>query len=316
MPTPKTASRSSSIRPSLPRRGAARWAIRRRGGLATVPAALAGVTAVAALLVTTAAHAGKPVGVPGALSLTVEIGPLRNTAPTTRTLVFDQAARKQVTWFDVQDGYEHNVRGLPLRDVISRAKPPKSADAVVFSYADGMEIPLRLDQKDEVDSIFVALEHGNVRDDFSTTYTLHNQTELPCPKILYGRKVTSFSIWIYPGALTSIRLVNWKTYETRLAQPTRRVPDSSGWPIYMRHCQSCHGIGGQGAKRGPDFLTDMGAYRRIPPLAVTDISEHPSLHEKVKGFAEGQMPVLTQISNAEIATVWRWLHAIHNSATK
>jgi len=272
--------------------------------------------ATSAALLTASAHARKPLGVPGPMNLTVEIEPLRGAAATKKTLTFDQPTRKQVTWFDVQDGYEHNLRGLPLSEVLSLAKAPKGVDAVVFSYSDGMEIPLRLDQKDEVDAIFVALEHGDARNDFSTTYTMHDQSELPCPKIVYGRKVTEFSIWIYPGALTSLRLVNWKTYEAHLAQPTRRLPDRSGWPIYMRHCQSCHGIGSLGAKRGPDFLSDMEAYRRIPAFAVTDVSQHPSLHEKVKGFAEGKMPVMTKVSNQDIGTLWRWLHAIHNSATK
>ena len=261
------------------------------------------------------AEAKAPLGVPGDMSLMVEIAPARE-APATRTLVFDQAARQQKTWFDVQDGHEHNLRGLSLTELIARAKAPKTVDAVVFTYSDGMEIPLRLNQRDEVNAIFIALEHGNVRDQFSTTYTLHDGSELPCPKIVYGRKVKEYSAWIYPAALSSIRLVNWRAYETRLAQPTRQLPDRSGWPIYLRHCQNCHGIGGLGAKRGPDFLTDMEAYRRIPPLAVTDVSQHPSLHEKVKGFAEGKMPVLTAVSNQEIATLWRWLHAIHKAASK
>lgn len=60
----------------------------------------------------------------------------------------------------------------------------------------------------------------------------------------------------------------------------------------------------------------MAAYRRVPALAVTDLSQHPSLHEKVKGFTEGTMPVLNHISNKEITVLWRWLHAIHAGATK
>lgn len=267
------------------------------------------------VLASSPAEAKQPIGVPGDLSLTVEVAPARE-GPATRTLVFDQAARQHKTWFDVQDGYEHNLRGLSLRELIARVKAPKTIDAVVFTYSDGMEVPLRLNQRDEVDAIFVALEHGNVRDQFSTTYTLHDGSELPCPKIVYGRKVKEYSTWIYPGALSSIRLVSWKAYEARLAQPTRQLPDRSGWPIYLRHCQNCHGIGGLGAKRGPDFLTDMEAYRRIPPFAVTDVGQPPSLHEKVKGFADGKMPVLTQVSNQDIATLWRWLHAIHKGGTK
>jgi hypothetical protein len=290
-----------------------------RPPFSALPVSVLPVTVLATLVLiamgAAPASARPPLGVPGDLTITVEIGPTRD-APTTRTLVFDQAARKQATWFDVQDGYEHNVRGVPLTDVLARAKPPKTVDAVVFTYGDGMEIPVRLNQREELNAIFVALEHGNVRDQFGTTYTLHDGTELTCPKIVYGRKVKEYSIWIYPAALSSIRLVNWKSYEAHLAQPTRRLPDRSGWPVYLRHCQSCHGIGGLGAKRGPDFLTDLDAYRRIPPFAVTDVAQHPSLHEKVKGFAEGKMPVLTQVSNRNIGILWRWLHAIHDSATK
>ena len=114
----------------------------------------------------------------------------------------------------------------------------------------------------------------------------------------------------------SIRLVTGKAFEAELAQATRRFPDRSGWPLFVQHCQSCHGIGGHGAKRGPDFLSDMDAYRRVPPLAVTDVGQHPSLHEKVKGYAEGTMPVLNHIPDKDIAAIWRWLHAIHASATK
>jgi hypothetical protein len=51
---------------------------------------------------------------------------------------------------------------------------------------------------------------------------------------------------------------------------TRHAPDRSGWPLYLANCQPCHGIGGRGATRGPDFLSNMDAYRRVPALATTD----------------------------------------------
>jgi mono/diheme cytochrome c family protein len=253
---------------------------------------------------------------PDPFTVALQLGPISGTTSATRTLTFQQGTRRQTRAYDVQDAREHNVRGVSLSDLVAQAKAPKTVDAVVFVYSDGMRIPVQLADKTEVDAIFIALEHGDARDRFSTTYPLQNKAELPCPKVVYGRPLKAYSIWLYPTQLAAIKLVTWKLYEEALAQPTRQFPDRSGWPLYMKHCQSCHGIGHQGATRGPDFLGDMDAYRRVPPLAVTDLSQHPSLHEKVKGFTPGTMPVLNHISNAEIATLWRWLHAIHRSATK
>ena len=256
------------------------------------------------------AHAAAEFTVP------LEVGPTGRSPGSARTLTFDRAVLKSARRFDIQDGHEHIVRGVTLRELVALAKAPKAVDAVIFSFVDGMQIPVSLADKDEVDAIYIALEHGDPMERYTSTYPLLNKAELPCPKVVYGRKATTYSIWLYPTQLASIKLVTWKVYEAALAQPTRKLPDRSGWPIYLKNCQPCHGIGHVGATRAPDFLADMEAYRRVPPLAVTDLSQHPSLHEKVKGFTDGTMPVLNHVSNAEIATLWRWLHTIHDSATK
>jgi|SRR5579862_387034 len=249
--------------------------------------------------------------------LTIRVGPVRGGgAAEVRSISILGAARSRERRFDLQDGREHIVRGVSLRDLLVQVKAPKAVDAVVFNYTDGMQLPVHLDDKEEVDAIFIALEHGDVRDHFTDVYPLNLKGEQPCPKVVYGRKVTTHSLWLYPTRLASIQLVTWQLQEAALAQPTRSLPDRSGWPIYVRECQPCHGIGHQGATRGPDFLSDLDAYRRVPPLAVTDVSQQPSLHEKVKGYTEGAMPVLDYVSNAEITTLWRWLHAIHRSATR
>ena len=249
-------------------------------------------------------------------AIEVQLGPITGVSSSARTVTVDSASRRQVTWRDLQDGLEHNLRGISLGELIGYAAPPKAADTVIFTFKDGMELPVRLNDKEEVKSIFIAFEHGDAMNKFSTTYPLHNRDELPCPKIVYGRRELLYSSWLYPTAFSGVRFVTQKAYEAELAQATRRLPDRSGWPLYMKYCQSCHGIGGHGAKRGPDFLSDMDAYRRVPPMAVTDVGHQPSLHEKVKGYTEGTMPVLNQIPEKDITTLWRWLHAIHASATK
>jgi hypothetical protein len=250
------------------------------------------------------------------LSLTIDIGPIPGVPSTSKTVGLDRTVRRNATWYDVQDGLEHNVRGMTLKALLATVGVPKGADTVMFTFVDGMQIPVHLRDAEEVNAIFVAQEHGDPNDVFEETYTLRGRAPLRCPKVVYGRETMKYSIWLYPTDLARIGLVNWKAYESALAQPTRQQPDRSGWPIYLRHCQPCHGIGGQGAKRGSDFLSHMDAYRRVPPLAETDPRRHPSLHEKVKGFVEGQMPTLNHISNREIATLWRWLHTIHAGATR
>src|SRR4051794_40308078 len=142
------------------------------------------------ILVAAPRASAKPPGVP------VELGPITGSAGDRRTVVADSAALRQTTWYDVQDGHEHHVRGLPLEEFLARVKAPKAADAVVFEYADGMQIPVRLRDKDEVKAIFIAFEHGDAMERFDTSYPLLNKAVLPCPKVVYGRHVTTYDIWI------------------------------------------------------------------------------------------------------------------------
>jgi len=253
-----------------------------------------------------------------AFTIQLEIGPVHDVPSSKRTVSLEKAGRQHLRVFDVQDGREHNVRGISLRSLLTLANAPKTVDAIVITYSDGMEIPVRLADKETVDALFIALEHGDVLDRFATRYPLQGRgMELPCPKVVYTRKVVgSYTIWRYPTELATIKLVTWKSYEAKLAQPTRSIPDRSGWPVYLQHCQPCHGIGGQGAKRGADFLSNMDAYRRVPPHADTGWDEQPSLHEKIKGNVDGMMPLLNHVSNKEITALWRWLHAIHRDAAK
>jgi hypothetical protein len=262
------------------------------------------------------AHTRTAGAVENELGVAVELGPIAGAANASRTVTFNLAARRQASWYDLQDGMDHNVRGVALTELLARVDVPKAADAAVFIYDDGMEIPVRLRDKKEVTAIFIAFEHGDVRDRFTTSYPLRHRSEVPCPKVVYGRKVLGYSIWKYPTTLRAIRLVTWKAYEAMLAQPTRRFPDRSGWPIYLEHCQSCHGLGSPTPRRAPDFLGDMEAYRRVPPLAETRVGDAPSLHEKVNGLVDGNMPILDHVSDREIIKLWRWLHAVHRTAVK
>ena len=248
----------------------------------------------------------------------IQIGPVKGTAPATFTVSLDQATRLRVRTFDAQDKQDHEVRGVPFRSLVALANVPKSADTAIILYTDGMQVPVRLTDKQTIDAIFIALEHGDAKGQFTTRYPLFGGAmELSCPKVIYsGRVGNAYTIWRYPMEFGGVRFVTWTSYEAELAQPTRAMQDRSGWPLYIRHCQPCHGVGGQGAKRGPDFLSNMDAYRRIRPHAYTGWDEHPSLHEKIKGFEDGTMPVLNHISNAEISALWRWLHAVHRGASK
>jgi len=62
----------------------------------------------------------------------VELGPITGVAPSKATVVVDSASRRQASWRDVQDGLEHNVRGLSLGELVAQVKPPKAADTAIF----------------------------------------------------------------------------------------------------------------------------------------------------------------------------------------
>lgn len=256
------------------------------------------------------AHAEEPLGIE------VELGPIAGAASERRTIAFNAAARTKRTLHDAQDGQQHAVRGVALADLLAQIKRPKSADTAVFVFTNGMQVPVRLADKAEIDQLFVAFEHADPLGAYSTKYPLVGSTLLDCPKLVYRREGQAYTIWRYTSSLRSIRLVTWSSLQAVLAQPTRQLPSHPGWKLYAQHCQACHGLGGNGATRAPDFVSDLDAYRRIPPLLETAAGEAPSLHDKVKGRAGGQMPSLDHVSRSEIATLWRWLHSVHAGATK
>jgi len=251
------------------------------------------------------------------LSLDVELGPIRGAANDRRTISFNAAARTKARLHDAQDGQEHSMRGVPLAELFARIKPPKAADTAVLGFSNGMQVPVRLTDRAEIDQLFIAFEHTDALGEaYSTSYPLVGSTVTPCPKLVYRREGQAYTIWRYTSQLTSVRLVTWSALEAMLAQPSRQLASHAGWKLYARHCQPCHGLGGQGATRAPDFISDLDAYRRVPPLAEGSAGETPSLHDKVKGRTGGQMPTLAHVSRAEIVELWRWLHAVHAGATK
>ena len=150
---------------------------------------------ICAFLMIVTAHAGASSAlavippVVDQLGVPVDLGPVTGATSDRKTVTFNLMSRRKVSWYDVQDGREHNLRGVSLQELVAHVKAPKAADAVIFEYADGMQIPVRLGDKDEVAQIFIALEHGNVRDEFGATYPLHNAAAFTCPKVVYGRKI-------------------------------------------------------------------------------------------------------------------------------
>jgi len=249
-------------------------------------------------------------------SITIEVGPIPGVANDNRIVNFDTGARHKRQLYDAHDAKLHHVRGIELGELIAQLGAPKGADTLVLHFANGMQVPVRLADKDLIQHLFIAFEHGDPTGAFVTTYPLLAAPAIRCPKIVYTRENDPTALWRHTTQLTSVRLVNWAALQALLAQPSRQLPSVAGWKLYSRNCQPCHGMGGQGAQRGPDFISDLDAYRRVPPLAESDPSDQPSLHDKVKGRVGGDMPTLDYISNSEIKELWRFLHSVHKGATK
>jgi hypothetical protein len=253
--------------------------------------------------------------VPAALRL--ELGPFKGGVPSSvQTLQFEGSALGKTRVLDAQDGESHLVWGMPLLELVGRLKKPKGADLLVLSFDNGMVVRVPLAARGELRALFVAFAHRDARGVYGVDYPLVGGRIIPCPKLVYQRPGSAYAIWHYTSQLTSIRLADASAYEAVLLQPTRQPPAQPGWKLYLQHCQACHGMGGEGAKRAPDFIGDLAAYRRIPPLAETDLSEQPSLHEKVDGSVVGDMPSLEHIPKRDIVEIWRWLHKVHRGATR
>lgn len=58
----------------------------------------------------------------------------------------------------------------------------------MFNFTDGMQIPVKLSDKAEVDALFIAFENGDVLNKFGATYPVHNKFDLPCPKVVFSQK--------------------------------------------------------------------------------------------------------------------------------
>lgn len=262
-------------------------------------------------------HASWAKAEPREVTLPVEIGPISGQAKDTRSLVIGKNDRRNLRVYDAQDAAEHPVLGQPLREVLGQLKPPKGADTLLLLFKNGMQVPVSLADKAAIDDLFVVFEHADPYGHFDRTYRLKNADAVECPKVVLQSRDTAFSPLRHADTLVGLRLVQRRDYDLQLAQPTREAPTQPGWRLYVRYCSFCHGLGGQGATYAPDFITDMhAAYRRVPPLAETEGRQHPSLHDKVHGKVQGSMPTLTHVPNADIATIWRWLHQVHAGAVK
>lgn len=257
-----------------------------------------------------------PKGVPDELAFQVDLGPIVGMASSRKSIAFNRASRHKMRVFDAQDGEHHLVVGISLRELIETLAPPKAADTILLSFKNGMQVAIAKTDNQAIDDLFIALEHSPSYDEYELVYRLKTGATIDCPRVVYQSKDPAFSPLRLADTLRAVQFVTLSAYDAQLAQPTRQPPTAPGWRLYRKYCGSCHGLGGQGATYAPDFISDMDAYRRVPPLAETDLSQHPSLHEKVKGRVEGRMPPLGHVPDRDIALIWRWLHAIHKGATK
>jgi hypothetical protein len=240
-------------------------------------------------------------------SVQVQIGPVEGVPSATRTISFEQAARKQRRVFDVQDGRQHNVRGVALRALLAAASAPKAADTALVVYSDGMQIPVHLADKSEVDAVFIAFEHGDAMDRFTARYPLlGRQMELAegvLDLALPGRALCDQARQL-EGARGRARATDAAAAGSiglaALPQTLPAVP-RPGW------------AGGRARIRLPHRPRSLPPH---PRQRGDRLGRAPQPAREGEGLVDGTMPVLDHVSSAEIATLWKWLHAVHRGATK
>ena len=107
----------------------------------------------------------------------------------------------------------------------------------------------------------------------------------------------------WPWAISEIALVN-------LAEEyTHATPDSSvqnatvfaGYKLYMRRCNSCHSLGGQGGYIGPDLNEPMNILQYRSEEMVRQFIQEPSK------FRRGRMPDFKDLSATELDEIMDYL---------
>ena len=226
---------------------------------------------------------------------------------------------------DVQYDKKLVFRGVPLAEIIDRAKPPAGSDLALLHFSNGMAIPLPFRDQSAMKRLDPILAVGIVAGGKPSplpVVTRKAREYVDIPAIAFdGNKVVvaegwhpmlaadtkGWSPWRSADSLTAVEFVTAEPYYAQFDVGTTALA-RAGFALFKQNYQFCHGARKIGAKLGWDFVEPLPLY------SWRGSSHQLYMHVAFRGLdapeRKQMMPALKHMSEDDAIKLWKWLEAI------
>jgi len=230
---------------------------------------------------------------------------------------------------DIQYHGAFNYRGIEIRTLLDRYRPPEGVDLALLHFANGMQIPLALRGDDLA------------RPSSSAPFLARAMQMHPGAPMRVGRfprvsRPRSGFVDIRPISFAGNKMVvsddahpeipaaaqavltPWQQVDSligielvaRAAYYAQFDVDSAakaGLKLFTQSCQFCHGVRKVGAAFGWDFVEPMPIYDYRGERNLFHHIKYKPLDASARGL---QMPALSYMTEDDARNIWLWLKAV------
>lgn len=226
---------------------------------------------------------------------------------------------------DVQYHGAFTYRGMEIRALLDRYRPPQNVDLALLHFANGMQIPLALRGDDGGASPLLARAMqmqpgGPMRvGQFPKISRPRSGFVDVRPITFAGNKVVVaddrhpdvpavaqavLTPWQQADSLTGIELVSRAAYYAQFDVDPRAT---AGHKLFTQSCQFCHGVRKVGAAFGWDFVEPTPIYDYRGGRNLFHHIKYKPLDASARGL---KMPALSYMTEDDARAIWVWLRAV------
>jgi len=237
---------------------------------------------------------------------------------------------------DIHYNKKASYRGVLLADLLRKYQsehPLSSEDGVLLHFQNKMIIPVKLSVAlNKRAKVLFAFETRPTTKspwlrEFTSVSKKDDLYQDPRPLTFHGNKMAlnkktetyltskmnqPFSPWFYANSLVGIEYVNLDAYNKQFdLKGDQQV--KSGFKVFVRRCQYCHGIRYVGARYGWDFVEPIPIYKKRLKKDLHYHVKYPKAFALQKGL---MMPNQLGFSEKEASDLWYWLKAAAKNQPK
>ncbi len=263
-----------------------------------------------------------------------------------KRLDLDRFKNHEKKLFDLQYGKTFSFRGVELERIIKSYKVPRGNDLALLHFENGMLIPvpleqnlatlkklnifiarrIKVDEKSKFTVEFPMISHDTIefKDPrpmiFSKNKIVIENPWHPYVKVQLEPKQTTkqltppkqgeFTPWLHGNSLKAIEFVNEDAYDKQFLAKNE---DRSGFEIFKKRCQYCHGVRQVGADFGWDFLDPLPIYKQRKPAHLYNMVKFMFHDQMTRGLL---MPNQKDVEKGEMSQLWLWLRSLDKTKVK